>query len=77
MKKNKTKQNGKPNHYSWAGPEEHGGPQSTRASAQCGPETARPTAGSRLRAAADERGPSVRETDRGGKKNDGVARCRW
>jgi len=77
VKKNKTKQNGKPNHYCWAGPEEHGGPRSTRVSAQRGPKTAWPTAGSRLRAAADERGPSVRETDRGGKKNDGVARRWW
>ena len=77
MKKNKTKQNGKPNHYCWAGPEEHGGPRSTRLHTPARPRSGAAHVGSRLRASADKRDPQDSETDRGGGKDDGVARRRW
>ena len=63
--------------YWWAGPEKHGGPRRAHQHSVRPRNTAQPTAGSRLRAAADERAPQVRETDRGGKKSDDVARRRW
>ena len=62
----------------WAGSDRLGGPRRTRPHTPARPRsTTRPTAGSRLRASADKRVPQDSETDRGGGKDDGVARRRW
>jgi len=73
VKKNKTKQLENPNRYSWAAPKEHGGPQCAR---QRSPKLGAAQAGSRLSSATDERVPQDSETDRGGRRDDGVARRR-
>ena len=59
-----------------AGPalEKLGGPQRA---CQRGPELGAAHASSRLRSATDERVPRVSETDRGGRRDDDVARRRW
>ena len=65
-----------PNSTCWAGPNRsaaHSACASDASAAQNGVAQA----GSRLRSAADERGPTVRETDRGGEGDGGATRRRW
>ena len=61
----------------WAGPERLGGPRSTRPHTPARPRSGAAHVGSRLRVSADKRVPQDSETDRGGGKDDGVARRRW
>ena len=71
---NKTKQNRKTKSTTGGPARRNGGPRSRH---RHGPETARPSQAPASAAATDARVPHDRETDRGGRKDDGVARRRW